>query len=139
MDSLSSNRQVLYVEDQDINVQLMRAALRTRCDVDIVVATNVHGALALAPTLQPSLLLLDLRLPDGHGTELLHALRDMPNCRDVPAIAVTSELGFDAKAAGFDDLWPKPMSLREVSARFDRLVPQALPPATASRLTAAHL
>ena len=122
-----SMHQVLYVEDQDVNVQLMRAALRTRTDVDLVVAIDVHSALALAPKLQPALLMLDLRLPDGHGAQLLRALRDLPNCRDVPAVAVTAEHGFDARAAGFDELWPKPMNLHSMLERMQILLPSATP------------
>ncbi len=118
-----STRQVLYVEDQDINVQLMRAALRTRPDVDLRVATDVQSALVMAPMLQPQLLLLDLRLPDGHGAQLLRALRELPNCCDLPAVAVTAEHGFDARAAGFDELWPKPMNLRAMLDRLERLLP----------------
>jgi CheY-like chemotaxis protein len=125
--AVSGSRQVLYVEDQHINVQLMRAALRARPDVDMVVATDVNSALALAPTLQPALLLLDLRLPDGNGAQLLRALRDMPNCRDVPAVAVTAEHGFDARAAGFDELWPKPINLQSMLERMQNLLPSTLP------------
>ncbi len=119
----SETRQVLYVEDQDVNVQLMRAALRTRPDVDMVVATDVQSALAIAPKLQPALLMLDIRLPDGNGAQLLRALRQMPNCRDVPAVAVTAERGFDAQAAGFAELWPKPMNLRAMLERVENFVP----------------
>jgi DNA-binding response OmpR family regulator len=38
-------------------------------------------------------MLLDLRLPDGHGLDLLHRLRSRPETRDLPVLIVSGEAG----------------------------------------------
>jgi CheY-like chemotaxis protein len=84
----------------------------------------------MAPSLRPALLLLDLRLPDGFGTMLLHELRQLGNCEKVPAVAVTAEPGFDAAGSGFDEVWSKPMNLRTVLERIDYWLGAAPAPGT---------
>lgn len=111
---------VLYVEDHPVNVLLMEALLSRRPRVRLVVATTGEGGWRAALEHHPDLLLLDLRLPDCHGAELLQRLRALPRLSDVPAVAVTAEDG--GGLTGFDEVWPKPMNLGATLARLDRLL-----------------
>jgi CheY-like chemotaxis protein len=118
--------EVLYVEDQDVHVRLMRALFeRSPQAVGLRVAGDVQSALALAPAIRPSLLLLDLNLPDGHGTALLGQLRGFAHLKDVPAIAVTAEPGFDIVRTGFEEVWRKPIHLERVLGRLAHWLPAA--------------
>jgi CheY-like chemotaxis protein len=118
-------RQVLYVEDQPVNVMLMEAVFEQRPDLRLVVATDCTEARALAPRIRPELLLLDLRLPDGNGHELLPQLRQRPGWSQLGAIAVTAEPEIEPHATGFDELWPKPLDLDLVRRRLDSWLPRA--------------
>jgi CheY-like chemotaxis protein len=62
---------VLYVEDHPVNVLLMQTVFELRPELELVVAVDGTSAMAATACLQPALLLLDLRLPDCHGTEFL--------------------------------------------------------------------
>ena len=104
--------EVLYVEDEPVNVLLMRALFERLPYLDLRVAVDLRSALSLAPSIRPAVLLLDLRLPDGHGADLLGQLRTFAHLAHVPAIAVTADSLFDARQAGFDDMWHKPIDLR---------------------------
>ncbi|MGQ3051539.1 MAG: response regulator [Roseateles sp.] len=117
-----ARRPVLYVEDHPVNALLMAAIFERRPELELVVATNGEEALCLAAGLNPALLLLDLGLPDCHGSRLLGLLRSLPGCDKVPAVAVTAELGFDIYAWGFHELWPKPLYVDEVLSRLDALI-----------------
>lgn len=110
---------VLYVEDHAVNLLLMKALFERRPAFDLVCATSGFGAMTLARTLEPALLLLDLRLPDCHGEQLLHRLRALPACRDIPAVAVTADSDFDIHGTGFAELWAKPLHLPSVLQRLD--------------------
>jgi CheY-like chemotaxis protein len=112
---------VLYVEDHPVNVMLMQALFEQRPGLRLVVATDGADALRMAARLQPLLMLLDLRLPDCHGSRLLQWLRQLPTCRDVPAIAVTAEDDFQIAGTTFLELWAKPLNLRRVLERLDAL------------------
>ncbi len=117
-----ARRTVLYVEDHPVNALLMAAILERRAEIELVVATTGEEALCLAAGLRPVLLLLDLGLPDGHGSRLLGRLRALPGCETVPAVAVTADVGFAIEGWGFCELWPKPLAVDDVLARLDALV-----------------
>lgn len=118
---------VLYVEDHPVNVLLMQTVFELRPELELVIA--VDGATAMASTLhlKPSLLLLDLRLPDCHGTELLERMRQVPGWETIPAIAVTAEAEFMPAGTTFCDVWHKPLRVPTLLTRLDRMI--APPPA----------
>lgn len=123
-----SRRTVLYVEDHPANALLMAAIFERRPPLDLVIATRAEDALRQAAGLRPALLLLDLGLPDGHGSHLLQQLRAVAGCEDVPAVAVTADVHFAASTWGFTELWPKPLCVDEVLRRLDALTGTAPPP-----------
>jgi CheY-like chemotaxis protein len=114
---------VLYVEDNEINAMLMEALfMERRPDVDLVVVATGKDAICKVQQINPSLLLLDLRLPDCHGTALLPLLRMVSTRVDTPAIAVTADGVFDIAATGFKELWTKPLDLGAVLTRLDQIL-----------------
>lgn len=121
------SRTVLYVEDHPINAMLMAAILERRPHLELVVASTGAEALRLAAGLRPALLLLDLGLPDCHGSELLPRLRALPGLQAVPAVAVTADALFDIEGTGFAELWSKPLYLERVLARLDALAGEPAP------------
>ena len=113
---------VMYVEDHPVNVLLMQTVFELRPELDLVIAVDGASALAAAQHLRPSLLLLDLRLPDCHGTELLEKLRRLPGWESVPAIAVTAEAEFLPAGTSFSDVWHKPLRVPTLLTRLDRVI-----------------
>ncbi|MBW8846731.1 MAG: response regulator [Burkholderiales bacterium] len=129
-----AHRPVLYVEDHPVNALLMAAILERRPELDLLIATTGEEALCMAAGLSPALLLLDLGLPDCHGSRLLSLLRALPGCERVPAVAVTADADFEIEHSGFCELWAKPLQIDLVLARVDALIgtsattPPQLPP-----------
>jgi len=117
-----ARRSVLYVEDHPVNALLMAAILERRPQLELVVATTGEEALCVAAGLHPALLLLDLGLPDCHGSRLLGLLRALPGCDGVPAVAVTADVNFPVEDWGFCERWAKPLSVDEVLSRLDALI-----------------
>ncbi|WP_431286402.1 response regulator [Roseateles chitinivorans] len=114
---------VLYVEDSPLNVIVMEAMFEQRRDLRLHVAEAGMPAWRLSAQLQPSLLLVDLHLPDCHGSDLLKLLRMRRGWAQVPAIAVTADSDFDALGCGFMELWAKPLDVRKTLARLAELLP----------------
>jgi CheY-like chemotaxis protein len=112
---------VLYVEDQPVNVALMTAVFEMRPGLELQVATNGEEGYQAAMQDPPDLLLLDLRLPDCHGTELLARLRQHPALSGVPAAAVTADELCDLSASTFMETWRKPLDIHRVLSRLDGL------------------
>jgi CheY-like chemotaxis protein len=120
------------VEDHPVNVLLMQTVFELRPELELVVAVDGASAMEAAHGMQPALLLLDLRLPDCHGTELLERMRAIPGWEAIPAIAVTAEAEFIPDGTTFCDVWHKPLRVPTLLARLDRvLAPSAKAGATA--------
>ena len=113
---------LLYVDDHAVNLMLMRALLSHRPAWRLNMASDAEAAFMIAKSQPHDLLLLDLRLPDMHGTELLRRLRAMPGLAGVPAVAVTAEDVRDLSDAGFCEVWPKPLDLRHTLRRLDHFL-----------------
>lgn len=70
----------VVVEDQVMFLELLVAMLRTLPNLQVVAtAQGVSEAVAACQLHAPELLILDLALPDGHGLDVLTALRLQPD------------------------------------------------------------
>jgi DNA-binding response OmpR family regulator len=100
------------------------------------VATLVDARVALMRA-DFRLMVLDLGLPDGHGTFILRELRGRGNM--MPVLICTGEQGSaaDALDAGADAVVSKPFSGREILARVRALSRLASPAAMASSVCVA--
>ncbi|XVJ71235.1 MAG: response regulator [Rhizobacter sp.] len=111
---------VLYVEDNPVNVVLMRGILDALAEVRCTDAPSGALGEALAMADRPDLLLLDRHLPDIDGLQLLAKLRKHPRLSDVPAVMVSADAMpediREAMAAGFADYWVKPLNITQTQA-----------------------
>lgn len=108
----------VLVIDDDVELVRLLAQLFMREGIALRSATTGSGGLdALSPV--PSLVLLDLMLPDMHGKDVFRRLRErMP---ELPVIMLTAKgdpvdrvIGLEL---GADDYVPKPFDPRELIAR----------------------
>lgn len=65
---------VLLIEDHPIVRTACCRMLQAREDVEVAEATTVATGLSMARSFSPDIIILDLRLPDGNGLDLLVAL-----------------------------------------------------------------
>ena len=84
-------RVVLYIEDNETNVEVMRGILLQRPQVRLVAAPNGAQGLAAAADHRPDMILLDMHLPDLAGLELLQRLKTDPITAQVPVLAVSAD------------------------------------------------
>jgi two-component system, OmpR family, KDP operon response regulator KdpE len=108
---------ILLVEDDRSMARIVSAALKARGYTVIPAATG-KAALALAEKDNPSVVLLDLGLPDIDGIDVCRQLRTWST---VPIIVVTADGADERKVAaldeGADDYVTKPFSTPELLAR----------------------
>jgi signal transduction histidine kinase/ActR/RegA family two-component response regulator len=120
---------LLYIEDNDVNMLIMRELVAKRPRVIFHGAVDGLSGVRLAREQQPSLVLIDMQLPDIDGTEVLRRLRADPLTASIPCIALSAnampEDVQSARAAGFDDYWTKPIDLSSFLGVIDRLMPTA--------------
>ncbi len=122
----STERHVLYIEDQPLNVMLMEELFRSEPHWRLHIATDGADALQTLQTLQPDLLLIDMHLPDTDGHKLLQAIKAQSEGGKPPApcIALSADAMPDqialARASGFDDYWTKPIDVAQVLTQLHR-------------------
>jgi PAS domain S-box-containing protein len=108
--------EVLCVEDHPASVKVVQEALREFAEVRGV--GSVQRALAELEGCTPTLLLLDLDLPDGDGLQVLDAMRGDPRLRAVPVLVISAtadETVFaDALQRGAQACLAKPINLAQV-------------------------
>jgi len=102
----------LYIEDEPVNVEVMRAVLANRPGVRLIAAARIDEGLELLRRLRPGLLLLDIQLPDGDGLAFLARLRADPDFATLPVVVVSAdaleETFVRARQAGADQVLSKP-------------------------------
>jgi DNA-binding response OmpR family regulator len=115
---------VLYVEDNDDNIHLVKLILKRRTTVDLVVATTGRHGLQLAQDTLPRLILLDRRLPDLHGNEVLRQLKTSTLTANIPVVMLsgdtTSEHATETLHLGAAEYLPKPFDVQQLLAIVDR-------------------
>lgn len=117
---------ILYVEDNRVNAILMTSVFEDQPAFRLTVAETGQEALDLAARMQPSVLMLDMHLPDMDGLALLAALRRQAHLRHVPAVVVSADaMPADierAMDAGFSAYWTKPLDIARLMSELKGLV-----------------
>ncbi|NCT85478.1 MAG: PAS domain S-box protein [Comamonadaceae bacterium] len=116
---------LLYVEDNELNAEVMRGILAQRPGIALEVAGTVEAGLRALRERPPALLLLDWQLPDGDGLMLLARLREgdgpLPPVIVVSADAQPEQIAV-AQAAGARHYLTKPLDVPELLALIDELL-----------------
>ena len=116
---------VLYVEDNMYNLMLFDDVMRTRDDVEVRMAQNGAQGFEVAGNWQPDVLVLDGRLPDTHGIDLLQRMRGIAGLQATPAFMCSADTQPEhkvlAEQAGFAGYWTKPVDFDKVFDELDRV------------------
>ena len=120
------NHGMLYIEDDDNNISLARALLKRRPQIELQVAMNGRDGIQAAIDKRPALILLDNRLPDATGGEILRQLASVPVTAAIPVVILSSdadEFINQLIAEGATEAVPKPFDIHEFIAMLDRYFP----------------
>ena len=114
------NESVLIIDDQPNNLALTAEFLESQ-GIDIMMAKSGIDGINIAIEGQPSLILLDLKMPGFDGYETCHCLKTDERTRHIPVIFMTalSDLSDKLKAfaVGGVDYVTKPIQEPELLAR----------------------
>ncbi len=106
---------ILVVEDNELNMKLMRAVFQIK-DYRVVTAEDGKTGIKKAREHRPCMILMDVGLPDMNGLDAVRILKAGPELKKVPVIAVTGYAMLDdekkAYEAGCDDYVSKPIDIK---------------------------
>ncbi len=110
-----NNKTILVIEDNEINLKLMRSLLHIG-NFNVIEAEDAETGMKIARQKKPDLILMDIQLPGMDGLEATSMLKNDPVTGHIPIIAVTSyAMDGDKKKArevGCDWYISKPINTR---------------------------
>jgi two-component system cell cycle response regulator DivK len=117
---------VLYVEDNDDNVYMLKMRLELLDDFEVVTAEDGEKGCAMALSEHPDIILMDLEMPGVDGWEATRRLKANPQTRDIPIIALSAHALAGSRekalAAGCDEFDTKPVEFERLLATLRRLL-----------------
>ena len=82
---------VLYIEDDPVNFTLVERILEFRPALTLMHARTGQSGIEMAQAHRPKLILLDLNLPDMHGSEVLRQMQREPVTAKVPVVVLSAD------------------------------------------------
>ncbi|MDP9191924.1 MAG: response regulator [Acidobacteriota bacterium] len=121
-----TDRNILVVEDNDMNMQLVEFLLEEG-GYRIVKATSGEEALAITrdgPGVAPDLILMDIHLPGMDGLSVVRAIKSDERTSRIPILALTAHAMRGDKdrflEAGCDGYISKPIDVKTFIASIER-------------------
>ena len=109
---------ILYIEDNPANLKLVTHIFEKQPNIEIISAYTPTLGLDLIMSTKPDLVLLDIQLPEMSGYDVLATLRNNPETKDIPVIAVTANaMPSEIKKglhAGFNNYLTKPINVSQI-------------------------
>jgi len=117
---------ILYVEDNDDNVYMLKMRLELLDEFEVVVAEDGEKGCAAAAAEKPDLILMDLDLPVIDGWEATRRLKADPETQAIPVIALSAHALAGARekalAAGCDEFDTKPVEFERLLGKMRQLL-----------------
>jgi two-component system, OmpR family, phosphate regulon response regulator PhoB len=114
------SEKILIVEDEIDVAELLAHHLRSE-GFSVEIVTNGRAAFAVVKTQPPTLIVLDLMLPEISGLDLCRMIKSNPATRNVPIVMLSARIEEIDRVLGFelgaDDYVVKPFSPRELILR----------------------
>ena len=117
---------IVIVDDEKAYVQLLHRFLESAGYENVVTTTQPREVADLVASFRPDLILLDLRMPDMDGIEVMHELEPFTSSFYLPILVLTGDITDEAKrkslSSGAKDFLNKPFDLTEVRLRIENLL-----------------
>ena len=117
---------VLYIEDNDDNIYMLKMRLELLGDFEVLAAEDGQKGCEMAATEQPDIILMDLEMPVIDGWEATRRIKKDPKTQDIPVIALSAHAlageREKAIASGCDEFDTKPIEFERLVATLRRVL-----------------
>lgn len=111
---------LLIVDDDENFIDTLEDGLKLKnVDAEISVAKSAREAMDILAKSVPSLIILDIQLPDMHGVEFLRVIRESARLKTVPVLFISAKYTepadrSEAMLAGASAFFSKPIDIEEL-------------------------
>ncbi len=120
-----SGIKILAVDDEADSLDIVTIVLEQE-GASVTSVRSAEVALQVFPELNPNLIISDIGMPETDGCTLINKIRQLPQGKDVPAIALTAYAGESDRQrtldAGFQEHISKPINISELIITITRLM-----------------
>jgi DNA-binding response OmpR family regulator len=122
---------ILIVDDDKNFIDTLEDGLKLKnVDAGITVAKSAREALDALAAEVPSLIILDIQLPDMHGVEFLRVIRESARLKKVPVVFISAKYTepadrSEAMLAGAGAFFSKPIDIEDLWAEIKYLLAKA--------------
>ncbi len=124
--TLFKNSSILYVEDNVSNRALVEAIIQRQQDLRIHSVATIKDAKRFLKEMVPSLLLIDLHLPDGSGEDLVNHVKSKPEFQNIPMMILSADALPETmerlKSAGVVHYMTKPLDVAVFNKKVRELI-----------------
>ena len=111
------SKETILIADDDLSCLLIAQKILENSGYDVITAIDGREALKMAEIVKPTLILLDVQMPEMNGHQVCRKLKANPRTRDIPIIFGTASVTRDHNIAhgfilGAVDYIPKPYDQR---------------------------
>ena len=116
---------ILVVEDNPVEIETIKARLRQK-NYEVLIAKNGEEGIRLAQEEQPDLIFMDMILPGMHGLEATIKLKQAPETKEIPIVALTvmdsSEFVATCFKEGVSAFIKKPYNFTEIFEKTEKIL-----------------
>ena len=111
---------ILIVDDDKNFIDTLEDGLKLKnADAEVAVAKSAREALNALAVSVPSVIILDIQLPDMHGIEFLRVIRESSRLKKVPVVFISAKYTepadrSEAMLAGAGAFFSKPVDIDEL-------------------------
>jgi CheY-like chemotaxis protein len=116
---------ILVIEDNPVEIETIKTRLQQK-QYEVLVAQNGEDGIRIAIEKQPDLIFMDMILPGMHGLEATIKLKQNPETKDIPIVALTvmdsSEFVATCFKEGVNAFIKKPYNFSEIFEKTEKIL-----------------
>jgi len=116
---------ILVIEDNPVEIETIKTRLKQK-NYQVLIAKNGEEGIRLAEEEQPDLIFMDMILPGMHGLEATIKLKQNPETKDIPVVALTvmdsSEFVSTCFKEGITAFIRKPYDFNEIFEKTEKIL-----------------
>lgn len=125
-DAKFAEAKILIVDDEPGNIQVLERMLGAAGYRNIISTTDSRSTPAIYQSIHPDLILLDIRMPEFNGFDVMDALKALEKESYLPILVLTAQMDTETRVkaikAGAKDFLNKPFLMEEILARINNLL-----------------
>jgi PAS domain S-box-containing protein len=128
---------LVYIEDNPSNIAFMQGLVGELSRVSLICAPTAEVGIEIVRARRPHAVIMDINLPGMSGYDATRRLREWPETKDIPIVALSAAAMVDDKKraadAGFYRYLTKPVRVAELLQTLEELFRSTSPPDAPAR------